>query len=202
VLKEYADKFRVNPGWLFLTGKKEDTQLIRKKLGLFRDEETNKLKEHNTSFMVGNESTGQWMKRSPFDEPKTLARLLGYTLPASNKAIPNASSQKSYAEAKELPKMSKGEDLFRFRCSACHNLGKDSGLGPGLADVTKKREHAWLKRWLKEPDKMLADKDPIAIDLYNRFNKVKMPNLRLTDDDAESLILYLQSVDKAPTHVH
>ena len=107
-----------------------------------------------------------------------------------------------YVNAKPLPNISKAEEFFRFRCSSCHSLGKENGLGPGLAGVTTKREHAWLKRWLKEPDKMLVEKDPIAIDLYNRFNKVQMPNLRLSDDDAEGLILYLQSADKAPAHVH
>ena len=54
-------------------GKKEDSTLIRKKIGLYRDDvEASKLSEHSTSFMIGNESTGQWMKRSPFDEPKGL----------------------------------------------------------------------------------------------------------------------------------
>lgn len=34
VLKAYAEKFHVGPGWLFLTGKKADIDLISKKLGL------------------------------------------------------------------------------------------------------------------------------------------------------------------------
>src|SRR5262245_50738777 len=34
VLKAYAERFHVGPGWLFLTGKAEDIKLISKKLGL------------------------------------------------------------------------------------------------------------------------------------------------------------------------
>src|SRR5947199_2197693 len=34
VLKAYAEKFHVGPGWLFLTGKKDDITLVAKKLGL------------------------------------------------------------------------------------------------------------------------------------------------------------------------
>jgi protein SCO1/2 len=60
----------------------------------------------------------------------------------------------------------------------------------------------WLKRWIKEPDKLLAEKDPIAIDLYNRYNKVLMPNLRLSDSDAEALIDYLDSAANPKGHSH
>ncbi|HEY4676423.1 MAG TPA: SCO family protein [Candidatus Angelobacter sp.] len=34
VLKSYAEKFHAGPGWTFLTGKKEDLDLISRKLGL------------------------------------------------------------------------------------------------------------------------------------------------------------------------
>lgn len=33
VLKEYAGRFDIGPGWLFLTGRPEDTELIRRKVG-------------------------------------------------------------------------------------------------------------------------------------------------------------------------
>src|SRR5882672_1594903 len=36
VLKAYAQKYGVGPGWLFLTGKEEDIKLATKKLGLSR----------------------------------------------------------------------------------------------------------------------------------------------------------------------
>lgn len=189
-LKAYSKQFSTGPGWRFLTGTKEDTTLIRKKLGLFRDSvEASKLSEHSTSFMIGNERTGQWMKRSPFDEPKTLAWLLGYSL--SNTKAKRQSGQADYSEARRLPKISKGEDLFRFRCAACHRLDSKDSLGPGLLGVTQKRDRTWLARWIKEPDKLLAEKDPVAIDLYNRYKKILMPNLKLNDSDVDALIKYL-----------
>ena len=196
VLKEYSERFKVGTGWSFLTGTKANTTLLRKKLGLFREDiEAGKLNEHNTSFMIGNESTGQWMKRSPFDEPKMLAWLLGYSLPASKAGI--KTSHVSYAEAKRLPNLSRAEDLFRFRCAACHSLGNEDGLGPGLLGVTQKRDRAWLARWLKTPDKLLAEKDPVALELYNRYNKIRMPNLKLNDADVEALINYMEAASKA-----
>ncbi len=190
-LKEYAKRFNIGPGWTFLTGTKTDTTLLRKKLGLYREEtETKKLGEHNVSIMIGNEATGQWMKRSPFDEPKMLAWLLGRKL--HNFKVASLVQQVSYAAAKQLPKISLGEDLFRSRCDSCHNLSAEDGLGPGLQGVTQRRDRAWLTRWLKMPDRMLTEKDPIAIELFNRYNKLSMPNLRLTDSDIEALIEYME----------
>lgn len=188
-LKEYAERFKVGPGWKFLTGKQADTVLLRKKLGMYNSEGEKKLSDHSTSFIIGNESTGQWIKKTPYDEPAKLAHALGYVL-AKTKILPGKALP-SYSQVKSLPNYSKVEELYQSRCLACHSLGNENGLGPGLAGVTQARDRGWLKRWLKEPDKMLADKDPIAMDLYQRFNKVKMPNLRLSENDVEELINFL-----------
>jgi protein SCO1/2 len=50
----------------------------------------------------------------------------------------------------------------------------------------------WLGRWLKEPDVMLAQKDPLAMSLYEAYNKVAMPNLRMADNDIAEVVRYLQ----------
>ncbi|MFA5923820.1 MAG: SCO family protein [Methylococcaceae bacterium] len=198
VLKEYAERFKIgsDSGWSFLTGSKADTTLLRKTLGLFRDDvEASKLGEHNTSFLLGNESTGQWIKRSSFDEPKVLAWLLGRSL--SYAKVDQKADLASYAGAKEIPKMSKGEDLFRSRCRSCHSLGNEGGLGPGLLGVTQRRDRTWLANWIKTPDKLLAEKDPLALDLFNRYKKIVMPNFRLSDADVEALITYMEATSKA-----
>jgi len=198
VLKEYAERFRIksDSGWSFLTGSKANTTLLRKKLGLFRDGvEASKLGEHNTSFRLGNESTGQWIKRSAFDEPKVLAWLLGRSL--SHGKTDQKTDPAVYTGAEKIPKLSKGEDLFRSRCDSCHSLGNEDGLGPGLFNVTHRRDRAWLVRWLKTPDRLLAEKDPIAMDLFNRYKKVVMPNLRLSDSDVNALIGYMETSSKS-----
>jgi len=193
-LKEYAARFKIAPnsGWSFLTGKEADTILLRKKLGLYRDGiDAKKLEDHNTSFLVGNESTGQWIKRSPFDEPQVLAALIGRSL--SRAETDKKTELATYADAQKIPKMSKGEELFRARCDACHSLGSEDGLGPGLLNITAKRDRAWLTRWIKTPDKLLAEKDPIAMALFKQYKKVVMPNFRLSDADVEALIAYMEA---------
>ena len=95
--------------------------------------------------------------------------------------------------------ISKGESLFRTRCAACHTIGaKDAAkpgkapVGPDLLGVTRKRDRAWLTRWLAEPDKMLAEKDPLAMALLAEYDNVAMPNLRLGDVEIQALLTYIE----------
>ena len=47
------------------------------------------------------------------------------------------------------------------KCLACHSIAGGDKLGPDLYGVTKRRDEAWLARWLKTPEQMLQT-DPIA----------------------------------------
>ena len=58
--------------------------------------------------------------------------------------------------------------------------------------MTEIREEAWLVRWLKEPEKMLAEKDPIAMELFAKFNDMPMPNMQLNRSEVYSLIEYME----------
>lgn len=196
VLKAYAEKFGAQSGWTFLTGNAEDIKLLRKKLGLYNadEEQGNNLQGHSISMMVGNEATGQWMKRSAFDEPKVLARVLGTFLQTGHKSASQVSTlagASSYSKAQQLPHLSKGEQLFRSRCDSCHSLGTEDGIGPGLAGVTLKRDKAWLAQWIKAPDKLLKEQDPLAVALYQQYNQMIMPNFRLSDADVDALLEFM-----------
>lgn len=197
VLNDYAKKFRAGPGWLFLTGKEADITLIRKKLGIYiEDIQSRDSTDHNLTLVIGNQKTGRWMKRSPFENPHVLATQIGSWL--HNWKLPSE-EKREYADAPELRKISTGESLFRTRCSSCHTIGEaevsDSNkqlIGPDLLGVTLKRDRKWLVRWLAEPDKMLAEKDPLAIALLAQYNNVPMPNLRLNDLEIQALLSYIE----------
>ena len=66
-------------------------------------------------------------------------------------------------------------------------------LGPDLLNVTEVRDRAWLARWLKNPEEMLAEQDPIVMALYAEYDEVRMPNLRLTGVEVDALISYMES---------
>jgi len=194
VLKDYAEKFEAGPGWLFLTGKDADITQLRVKLGLYSaGDKDGKLQDHNLSLIIGNQSTGQWMRVSPHENPYILATQLGSWL--HNWKLPTQ-EQRDYADAPKVRNISAGETLYRTRCAACHKIGAQDTLGsrpigPDLLDITKKRAHLWLTRWLMEPDKVLAEKDPLAMELFVRYNNLPMPNMRLNDKDAQALLDYL-----------
>ena len=57
-MKEYAKKFHAGPGWLFLTGKKENLDWALYKLGQYVENKD----DHQTVLIIGNEPTGLWKK--------------------------------------------------------------------------------------------------------------------------------------------
>jgi cytochrome oxidase Cu insertion factor (SCO1/SenC/PrrC family) len=188
-LKKYREKFKAR--WTFLTGKKSDIILLRKKLGLYIEEIQDGSNNHNVSMIIGNQTTGRWMKRSPFENPHVLADQLGNWL-TGWKAAPPADND--YAQAPKLRNIPRGEQMFRTRCVTCHSLnGKQlaEALGPDLLGVTQRREKQWLLNWLKAPDQMLKKQDPIAMSLYKQYNNLAMPNMRLNKEEAQILLEYI-----------
>jgi protein SCO1/2 len=178
VLKAYAEKFGVGPGWLFLTGKDDDIRLVAKKLGLSRQNDAANRDGHQPMLMLGKEPTGQWMRNSAVDNPHflatTITRFMGWK---------NQGPSHSYAELTRPPTVDVGAYFFQSRCAACHTVGKGDAVGPDLAGVTTRRERTWLVQYLRAPDQMLAAQDPIAVALFAKYKSVLMPNLRLSDGE-------------------
>lgn len=197
VLQAFAANWRIPPGWKFLTGDKDDITLLRKKLGLYSKRfEKEEFKDHNLNLIIGNQTTGRWMKRSPFENPYVLATQVGSWLHNWKAA---SVVERDYADAPELRQISSGEDLFRTRCASCHTIGKgdvvalaERRIGPDLYNVTAARDRNWLARWLAEPDKMLAEKDPLATSLLAQYQNIPMPNLRLNGRDVTQLLGYIE----------
>jgi protein SCO1 len=190
-LKEYSEKFHTGPGWYFLTGKKEDIDAVRKSIGMEQRPNEDPLTGHTTSITLGNETTNQWFVDSSMDDPHYIAAIAGDWLSSWKyaKKAPSYALRPAMDPAEADPTAS----LFRTACAACHSIGHGDGIGPDLAGVPAAREHAWLVSFITQPDKMLEAKDPIATALYKHFNGVNMPNLSLTEKDANSLIKFLNA---------
>jgi protein SCO1/2 len=62
VLKEYARMHRTKPGWLFLTGKQDEIDVLRRKLGYVdRDPDRDKDKSRHVGLIrYGNEAMDRW----------------------------------------------------------------------------------------------------------------------------------------------
>ena len=192
VLKEYASKFGAGgPGWEFLTGNDDDIKLVTRKLGLSRLSDLGNKDGHTASLMIGNVDTGQWMRNSAVDNPQFLAAtMLNFLHLGDGKIGP------SYAEAKPLH-VDPGKYLFQSRCEGCHTLGKGEKVGPDLLGLTTRRERSWVARYVNNPEKMRASRDPAALDLQRRF-KIRMPSQDLNVDEMGALLKYLATATASP----
>ncbi|WP_223270421.1 copper chaperone PCu(A)C [Colwellia sp. C1TZA3] len=193
VLAEYRQRFGAK--WTFLTGDKQQVIGLRRKLGLYvegADSGANK-NNHNVSMIIGNQKTGRWMTRSPFENPHVLADQLGNWLNGwVSKQVGD-----DYDNAPELRPLTLGEPLFRTRCASCHSVDgieDEDDIGPDLLGVTQRREKHWLIKWLRSPDKMIANKDPIALALLKKYNNLPMPNLRLNEQEVIELITFMDEL--------
>jgi mono/diheme cytochrome c family protein len=105
------------------------------------------------------------------------------------------------AQPKQEPKLSlsdieksliEGKEIYQANCAACHTIGEGSKrAGPNLKGVNTRREAEWLKRWIMEPDIMLAEGDPIALELKEKYNNIPMPNFGITEEQAENVLAYI-----------
>jgi protein SCO1/2 len=187
VLKAYSKKFHTGAGWYFLTGKREDIDVVRKKIGMAGRPNEDPVTGHTTSLTLGNEPQGQWMQDSSFDDPRFIATIVGNWLTPGYRSATN-----SYENVPRIDESvgGAGPTMFRTRCAACHTIGGGNGVGPDLLRVTAVRGREWVAKYILAPDKALAAKDPVAIALFNKYNKVKMPNLHLTPVDVKTLLDY------------
>ncbi len=197
-LKAYAERFGIDGArWKFLTGNKAEIDHIRDTFGLYSTpEEEADLSNHNINLMIGNQTTGKWAKRSPFENPQVLADQLGGWLHEWRDTQPG--KLKDYARAPSLRQISAGEMMFRDRCSSCHDINGGHkpiraarALGPDLYAVGERRDSKWLNRWMIEPDKMLAEGDPIAKAMYDAYG-IPMPNFRLETQEVNQLLEYIR----------
>ena len=71
-LKEYGRRFHARPGWIFLTGKKENVDWALYKLGQYFETRDN----HTSIFIIGNEPKGLWKKAMGLAKAEELIRIV------------------------------------------------------------------------------------------------------------------------------
>jgi mono/diheme cytochrome c family protein len=102
------------------------------------------------------------------------------------------SYQLTFADAAE------GEQLYKANCTACHAINEKI-VGPALKDVHKRRESAWLLKWIKNSQKLIAAGDPVAVQLYKENNESPMLSFEnLSDAQITSIVDYIKKESEAP----
>lgn len=78
VLKQYAAMNGVKPGWLFLTGKRTEMEVLRRKLGFFDPDplvDADK-SQHIGLVRYGNEARDRWAACPALSEPEQIAKAI------------------------------------------------------------------------------------------------------------------------------
>jgi protein SCO1 len=184
-LKEYANTFRAGPGWLFLTGKRQDIDAIRYKLG----ERSKTLSDHRNEILLGNGTTSEWARNNVLGDINNLAHTVRSMDPkwrgksVATTVAPDAvlfdfASRPGYA-------------LFKRLCAGCHTVGGGDRVGPDLQGVADRRDRDWLINFIADPQKMRREKDPTALALVAKYPTVRMPPLGIGENDAADLLAYM-----------
>jgi mono/diheme cytochrome c family protein len=108
------------------------------------------------------------------------------------------------AKASEDPSLDEGKSIFTSRCAACHNINKIL-TGPALAGVEERRSIDWILNFVRSSQSMVKKGDKDAVALFEKFNKIPMPDHPdMTPERVKNILTYIKSetkpitADKAP----
>jgi len=95
------------------------------------------------------------------------------------------------------PAMTEAQDagtFFRQNCSACHTIGGGHLIGPDLEGVTKRKDRAWLIKFLQSPKAMIDSGDAYAAQLvHDAPGQMVMPTIPgMNPDLASALLDYIE----------
>lgn len=95
--------------------------------------------------------------------------------------------------------VAKGESLFKNNCAQCHAVTDERVVGPGLKGSTTRNNIAWLTKWVKNSQAVIASGDPYAVKIYNEYAKAQMTSFpNLSEDDIKGIFAYVDQAATAP----
>lgn len=97
-----------------------------------------------------------------------------------------------------IPPTEEGKTIFMSRCASCHNVNKVI-VGPALAGVSDRHTEDWIIHFVHSSQTVIKGGDKTAIDLYEKYNKVPMPDhTDLSPESIKNILAYIKSETKAP----
>ena len=96
-----------------------------------------------------------------------------------------------------IPPAEEGKIVFNARCASCHNVNKIL-VGPALAGVADRHSEDWIVHFVHSSQTVIKGGDQTAVALYEKFNKVPMPDhLDLSAESIRGILAYIKSETKA-----
>ena len=94
---------------------------------------------------------------------------------------------------REVKETEPGQAIFDQKCISCHSIGGGRIVGPDLKGVTEQRDRDWLIRFIVSPEKLIAQGDPLAERLVQEYDGISMPNMGLSESEAEEVLAYIEA---------
>ena len=88
---------------------------------------------------------------------------------------------------------SQGETLFQRTCIACHTINGGRLVGPDLANIQNRRPEAWIVDFVQSSASLISSGDPDAVQIYEEYNSLVMPDHPLSDDEVLAIITFIAS---------
>lgn len=85
-----------------------------------------------------------------------------------------------------------GKLLYEKHCMACHSVGSERKLGPGLKGITERRKPQWILNMMANTEEMLM-KDPDAIALMEKYG-ARMITVKLEEKEYIQLLQYMMTL--------
>lgn len=92
-----------------------------------------------------------------------------------------------------------GEQIFQQTCAGCHSIGGGRIVGPDLAGVHDRRSQAWLEKFVKSSQSLVKSGDADAIAVFEKFNKIQMPDISLSDGQIKVVLGYIKTASTNTT---
>ncbi|MFN3403560.1 MAG: c-type cytochrome [Cytophagaceae bacterium] len=90
--------------------------------------------------------------------------------------------------------VAEGQALFEANCKTCHAVDKVV-VGPALRGVDQRRKMDWIINFVHNSQKVIASGDPIAVKLFEEFNRAEMKSFpELSDQQIKNIVEYIKSV--------
>lgn len=89
--------------------------------------------------------------------------------------------------------IAKGQVLFTQNCTGCHQIRVD-GIGPRLSGITSVTSTAWVKKFIKNSQDVIAAGDERATQVFLTYKKAVMPSYNhLQETELNAIVDYLST---------
>ncbi|CAM3793874.1 cytochrome c3 family protein [Sphingobacterium prati] len=89
-----------------------------------------------------------------------------------------------------------GEKIFKSKCTSCHAIDRKV-VGPALKGIPETKDEAWLIKWIRNSQALIASGDAEAVKIFEEYNKSVMTSFTdLSDDQIKSVLAYITDASK------